>query len=155
MGSSERLIKDWWCLVRCPRIGAAHRVESPMLINTEEIFRSTQKRSVWSCCALWISLELRRGRGMGTSSSYLSVLFWWAPASRLIAGTGVSVTVDSWPARQEEMRWSFLYANMTELNIACLVLCMSRLQKTQIGSLCCKYNYIMENNPACHCHVYI
>lgn len=147
--------KDWWCLVWCPRTGATHRVESPMLINTKEISGSTQKRSIRSCCALWMSLELRRRRGMGTSSSYLDFLFWWAPASRLISHIEVSVTVDSWPARQEEIGWSFLFTNMTELNIACLVLCVSRLWKTRIGSLCYKCDFIMERNPACHYYVYI
>lgn len=64
---------------------AAHRVELSVLIDTKEIFISMQKRSVWSCCSLWISLELRRGRGMRTSFAYLVFLLWWAPAGRLIA----------------------------------------------------------------------
>lgn len=68
---------------------AAHRVKLPMLIDTKEIFSSTQKRSVWYWCSLWISLELRRGRGMGTSSPYLGFLLWWVPAGRLIAHWGI------------------------------------------------------------------
>lgn len=64
---------------------AAHRVELPVLTDTKEIFISTQKRRVGSSSSLWISLELRRGRGTGTSFFYLGFLLWWAPAGRLIA----------------------------------------------------------------------
>lgn len=58
-----------------------------------------------------------------------------APASRLIAHTGVSVTLDSRPARQEEMGWGFLFPNITGLNIADLVLCVSHPYNTRTGSL--------------------
>lgn len=84
---------------------AAHRGELPVLIDTKEIFISIQKRCVWSSSSLWISLELTRGRGTGTSFFYLGFLLWWAPAGRLIAhchhwlitcqagGTGVEFSI--------------------------------------------------------------
>lgn len=68
------LFKDWWCLVWHPRIGAAQRLGLLMLISPWEMFRSMQERSIWCCCALGMGLELRRGRGMGISSSYLHSL---------------------------------------------------------------------------------
>lgn len=144
MGSSGVL-----CLKAGDALFAAHRVELPVLIDTKEIFISLYLHAEEKCLVLMFFVD-KPGTEERTRDgfSYLGFLLRWAPAGRLIAHCHHwLITCQAGGAG-----WSFLFTNMTELSITCVVLCVSHLWKARIGSLCCRY--ITEKNTAYHCCIY-